>query len=90
MLSISHQNGALLKRRLSESSITVQNTIPIPYLSHQPIVTLWLDPVNVEAYDFMIKFYKYRKHLGDKIKFIPVMRFQNLIQEGLDNVKIED
>ena len=41
-------------------------------------MTLWMDPLSKESYDFMIKFNRFRKHLSTKAKFLPIMRFQNL------------
>lgn len=52
-------------------------------------MTLWMDPLSIESYDFLIKFNIYRKHLADKFKLVPIFRFENLsesVENGTQNV----
>jgi len=47
-----------------------------------PLVKLWMNPINLQSYEFLSNFGSYIRHFGSLINFVPVYRFSDRIREA--------
>lgn len=47
-----------------------------------PLVKLWLNPLNLQSYEFLSNFGAYIRHFGKLINFVPVYRFSDRVKEA--------